>query len=103
LKKNEEYYVSQDAFYDSISAPNPIPKKREEINTQIAKSIHKVHQPMLSEGKISKKFESIENKAPQAKINPNITRPAFSPGFTTIYLFTLRVNIVLSTIVINFM
>jgi len=58
---------------------------------------------MLSVGKISKKFESIKNKAAQAKIKPNIKRPAFSLGFTTIYLFTLLASVVCSTSVINFM
>jgi len=95
-------HASQDAFDSTISAPNPIPKKREETSTQNAQSTQNAHQPMLSVGKISKKFESIKNKAAQAKIKPNIKRPAFSLAFTTIYLFTLLASVVCSTSVINF-
>ena len=96
-------HASQDAFDSSISAPNPTPKKREETSAQIAEITQNAHQPMLSVGKSSKKFESIKNKAAKAEIKPNIKRPAFSPGFTTIYLFTLLASVVCSTSVINFM
>lgn len=57
---------------------------------------------MLSLGNSSKKFESIKNKAAQAKIKPNTERPAFSPAFTTIYSFTLLTSVVCGTSVINF-
>jgi len=58
---------------------------------------------MLSLGNSSKKFESIKNKAAQAKIKPNIEIPVFSPALISIYSFTLLASVVCSISVINFM
>ena len=56
---------------------------------------------MPSLGNSSKKFESIKNKAPQAKIKPNIETPVFSPALILNYSFTLLAGVVCSTSVIS--
>ena len=92
-----------DTFYSTISAPKPTPRKREEAAAKTAKSIQNTDPAMTPVGNCSKRFANIRNKAIQAKIKPNIKRPTFAVGFTSILLFTLLVICVCPTLIISFL